>query len=125
MVEKWNFFNFIVQKNFRDQHGPSCGHVVMWSITAERVLTPFVPVGGGLDSLYQVRLLSALRSGTSTVPVLLTVYSYQPGDPARIHPFLTDILKERRTSSESDVDLGAAALHLAIRCASCKSELAM
>ncbi|KAI0716160.1 Oxysterol-binding protein-domain-containing protein [Cerioporus squamosus] len=59
--------------------------------------------GTGLDSLYQVRLLSALRSG----------------DPARIHPFLTDISKDRRTSSESDVDLGAAALHLAIRCASC------
>ncbi|KAI0653811.1 Oxysterol-binding protein-domain-containing protein [Cubamyces menziesii] len=59
--------------------------------------------GGVLDSLYQVRLLSALRSG----------------DPARIHPFLTDISKDRRTSSESDVDLGAAALHLAIRCASC------
>ncbi|EIW65347.1 uncharacterized protein TRAVEDRAFT_111458 [Trametes versicolor FP-101664 SS1] len=56
-----------------------------------------------LDSLYQVRLLSALRSG----------------DPARIHPFLADISKDRRTSSESDVDLGAAALHLAIRCASC------
>ncbi|KAI0757752.1 Oxysterol-binding protein-domain-containing protein [Daedaleopsis nitida] len=59
--------------------------------------------GSGLDSLYQVRLLSALRSG----------------DPARIHPFLTDITKDRRTSSESDLDLGAAALHLAIRCASC------
>ncbi|KAH9920538.1 Oxysterol-binding protein-domain-containing protein [Epithele typhae] len=59
--------------------------------------------GNELDSLYQVRLLSALRSG----------------DPARIHPFLTDITKDRRTSAESDTDLGAAALHLAIRCASC------
>ncbi|KAI0668755.1 Oxysterol-binding protein-domain-containing protein [Trametes maxima] len=67
-------------------------------------LLPSVSRGGGvLDSLYQVRLLSALRSG----------------DPARIHPFLADINKDRRTSSESDVDLGAAALHLAIRCASC------
>ncbi|KAI0820585.1 Oxysterol-binding protein-domain-containing protein [Trametes gibbosa] len=59
--------------------------------------------GGVVDHLYQVRLLSALRSG----------------DPARIHPYLADISKDRRTSSESDVDLGAAALHLAIRCASC------
>ena len=43
------------------------------------------------------------------------------GDPARIHPFLADFTKERRASSESsDVDLGAAALHLAIRCATCK-----
>ena len=42
------------------------------------------------------------------------------GDPARIHPFLADISKDRRTSSESDIDLGAAALHLAIRCASCE-----
>ncbi|KAI9062281.1 hypothetical protein FKP32DRAFT_1629749 [Trametes sanguinea] len=61
--------------------------------------------GDLLDSLYQVRLLSALRSG----------------DPARIHPFLTDLSKERRTSTDGDVDLGAAALHLAIRCASCET----
>ncbi|KAI0353218.1 hypothetical protein OH77DRAFT_1427627 [Trametes cingulata] len=71
---------------------------------AMSAMPPSVSRGGGmLDSLYQVRLLSALRSG----------------DPARIHPFLADITKDRRTSSESDVDLGAAALHLAIRCASC------
>ncbi|KAI0344300.1 hypothetical protein BDW22DRAFT_1327437 [Trametopsis cervina] len=55
------------------------------------------------DALYQVRLLSALRSG----------------DPAQIHPFLTEIGRERRNSGEDTVDLGAAALHLAIRCASC------
>ncbi|KIP04311.1 hypothetical protein PHLGIDRAFT_93663 [Phlebiopsis gigantea 11061_1 CR5-6] len=58
---------------------------------------------GNNDALYQVRLLSALRSG----------------DPAQIHPFLTDIGRDRRQSAEGDVDLGAAALHLAIRCASC------
>ncbi|TFK84172.1 hypothetical protein K466DRAFT_497061 [Polyporus arcularius HHB13444] len=68
--------------------------------------TDACPVDGtGLDSLYQVRLLSALRSG----------------DPARIHPFLTDFSKDRRNSAENDVDLGAAALHLAIRCASCET----
>ncbi|GJE89289.1 oxysterol-binding protein-domain-containing protein [Phanerochaete sordida] len=58
---------------------------------------------GNHDALYQVRLLSALRSG----------------DPAQIHPFLADIGKERRSSEHGEVDLGAAALHLAIRCASC------
>ncbi|KAI0641225.1 Oxysterol-binding protein-domain-containing protein [Trametes meyenii] len=74
--------------------------------SSSSVVAPLSSVSRGdgvLDSLYQVRLLSALRSG----------------DPARIHPFLADISRDRRTSSESDVDLGAAALHLAIRCASC------
>ncbi|OCH89825.1 hypothetical protein OBBRIDRAFT_793900 [Obba rivulosa] len=55
------------------------------------------------DYLYQVKLLSALRSG----------------DPARIHPFLTDIAQDGRGSSDGDADVAAAALHLAIRCASC------
>ncbi|KAJ7617400.1 Oxysterol-binding protein-domain-containing protein [Roridomyces roridus] len=69
------------------------------------------------EPLYQVKLLSALRSG----------------DPALIHPFLTEIGKEKRRSntansskhgvsasitSSEDLDTGAAALHLAIRCAS-------
>ncbi|KAJ3523915.1 hypothetical protein NM688_g8647 [Phlebia brevispora] len=58
-------------------------------------------LAGNHDALYQVRLLSALRSG----------------DPALIHPFLTEIGRDKRQST--DVDLGAAALHLAIRCASC------
>ncbi|KAI0074811.1 hypothetical protein K474DRAFT_1647551 [Panus rudis PR-1116 ss-1] len=59
---------------------------------------------GTSDSLYQVRLLTALRSG----------------DPAKIHPFLADITKDRRSSTEEGAnDLGAAALHLAIRCATC------
>ncbi|KAJ7602897.1 hypothetical protein FB45DRAFT_1097914 [Roridomyces roridus] len=61
------------------------------------------------EPLYQVKLLSALRSG----------------DPALIHPFLTEIGKESgeatppiRRSMVEDLDTGAAALHLAIRCAS-------
>ncbi|KAH9002232.1 Oxysterol-binding protein-domain-containing protein [Lactarius hatsudake] len=40
------------------------------------------------------------------------------GDPALIHPFLAGIANDRRASRESQSDLGAAALHLAIRCAS-------
>ncbi|KAH8091395.1 Oxysterol-binding protein-domain-containing protein [Cristinia sonorae] len=59
------------------------------------------------DSLYQVRLLSALRSG----------------DPAQIHPFLADIGRDRRSNSDAEGDLGATALHLAIRCASCDTIL--
>ncbi|KAG1737206.1 Oxysterol-binding protein-domain-containing protein [Suillus lakei] len=54
------------------------------------------------EPLHQVKLLSALRSG----------------DPALIHPFLTEIGKERRKSVDGDINTGAAALHLAIRCAS-------
>lgn len=42
---------------------------------------------------------------------------YLPGDPVLIHPFLTEIGKERRNSSDGDLNTGAAALHLAIRCA--------
>ncbi|EDQ99212.1 uncharacterized protein LACBIDRAFT_335212 [Laccaria bicolor S238N-H82] len=40
------------------------------------------------------------------------------GDPAAIHPFLAEIGKDRRKSSEGEIDTGAAALHLAVRCAS-------
>jgi len=40
------------------------------------------------------------------------------GDPTLIHPFLTEIGKERRNSIDGDLNTGAAALHLAIRCAS-------
>lgn len=40
------------------------------------------------------------------------------GDPALIHPFLTEIGKERRSSIDGNLNTGAAALHLAIRCAS-------
>ncbi|KAG2367637.1 Oxysterol-binding protein-domain-containing protein [Suillus spraguei] len=54
------------------------------------------------EPLHQVKLLSALRSG----------------DPALIHPFLAEIGKERRKSVDGDINTGAAALHLAIRCAS-------
>ncbi|KAG2123665.1 Oxysterol-binding protein-domain-containing protein [Suillus cothurnatus] len=54
------------------------------------------------EPLHQLKLLSALRSG----------------DPALIHPFLAEIGKERRKSVDGDINTGAAALHLAIRCAS-------
>ncbi|KAJ6546618.1 Oxysterol-binding protein-domain-containing protein [Mycena sp. CBHHK59/15] len=73
------------------------------------------------EPLYQVKLLSALRSG----------------DPALIHPFLAEIGKEKRKSADqrgssassvtnnssnasnsAALDTGAAALHLAIRCTS-------
>ncbi|EKM77467.1 hypothetical protein AGABI1DRAFT_76921 [Agaricus bisporus var. burnettii JB137-S8] len=52
-----------------------------------------------MEAVYQVKLLAALRSG----------------DPARIHPFLAEIGKDRSVSS---LDCSAAALHLAVRCAS-------
>ncbi|KAJ7266384.1 hypothetical protein B0H12DRAFT_1321005, partial [Mycena haematopus] len=74
-----------------------------------------IPDTGSAEPLYQVKLLSALRNG----------------DPALIHPFLAEIGKEKRKSagtgadqqrtggtSNGDLDTGAAALHLAIRCAS-------
>ncbi|KAF7304407.1 Oxysterol-binding protein [Mycena chlorophos] len=73
---------------------------------------------GPNEPLYQVKLLNALRTG----------------DPALIHPFLAEIGKEKRKSVDqlgsrssavgqvdndpSSLDTGAAALHLAIRCAS-------
>lgn len=40
------------------------------------------------------------------------------GDPAVIHPFLAEIGKDRRKSVDGDIDTGAAALHLAVRCGS-------
>ncbi|KAH7920399.1 hypothetical protein BV22DRAFT_1039916 [Leucogyrophana mollusca] len=58
-----------------------------------------------VEPLYQVKLLSALRSG----------------DPALIHPFLAEIGKERRKSVDGDLNTGAAALHLAVRCASAET----
>lgn len=58
------------------------------------------------EPLYQVKLLAALRNG----------------DVALITQLLTEIGKNKRKSSDStssdDPDLGAAALHLSIRCAS-------
>lgn len=42
------------------------------------------------------------------------------GDPALIHPFLAEIGKDRRKSADGDLDTGAAALHLAVRCGSGK-----
>ncbi|KAJ7733075.1 Oxysterol-binding protein-domain-containing protein [Mycena maculata] len=69
-----------------------------------------IPDSGPTEPLYQVKLLAALRSG----------------DPALIHPFLAEIGKEKRRSATpnasnanvEELDTGAAALHLAIRCAS-------
>ncbi|KAL4063740.1 Oxysterol-binding protein-domain-containing protein [Scleroderma citrinum] len=66
------------------------------------VAAPSLSIPGAVEPLQQVKLLSALRSG----------------DPALIHPFLTEISKERRGSLDGDLNTGAAALHLAIRCAS-------
>ncbi|KAF8584900.1 hypothetical protein K439DRAFT_1660550 [Ramaria rubella] len=54
------------------------------------------------EPLYQVKLLAALRSG----------------DPALIHPLLLEIGRDRGKSVDNQIDLGAAALHLAVRCAS-------
>lgn len=45
------------------------------------------------------------------------------GDPAQIHPFLAEINKDRRSSIDGDIDTGAAALHLAVRCGTGKSLL--
>ena len=71
------------------------------------------------EPLYQVKLLSALRTGTFVSYLsYLSFISVVLGDPALIHPFLAGIANNRRTSRESESDIGAAALHLAIRCAS-------
>lgn len=59
----------------------------------------------GVDQpLYKVKLLEALRSG----------------DPALIQPFLDEISRARagQIDGSEDYNMGAAALHLAIRCAS-------
>ncbi|KAH9475771.1 Oxysterol-binding protein-like protein 1 [Psilocybe cubensis] len=55
-----------------------------------------------VEPLYQVKLLAALRNG----------------DPSVIHPFLAEISKDKRKSVDGDIDTGAAALHLAVRCGS-------
>ncbi|KIK64054.1 hypothetical protein GYMLUDRAFT_40287 [Collybiopsis luxurians FD-317 M1] len=85
------------------------------SLAPENTPTPM-----SASALKQVKLLAALRSG----------------DPALIHPFLVEIGKERKDRArkslqmsngegeprkegeDDDLDTGAAALHLAIRCAS-------
>lgn len=51
---------------------------------------------------------------------LATLLNKLLGEPALIHPFLAEIGKDRRKSSDGDIDTGAAALHLAIRCGSCE-----
>jgi len=40
------------------------------------------------------------------------------GDPAAIHPFLVEISKDKQKSADGNIDTGAAALHLAVRCGS-------
>ena len=40
------------------------------------------------------------------------------GDPKTIHHILSEISKEKHKTTDDEVDIGAAALHLAIRCAS-------
>ncbi|KAJ7674024.1 Oxysterol-binding protein-domain-containing protein [Mycena polygramma] len=84
------------------------------STSVSSLSVPDAPGGSGsAEPLYQVKLLSALRNG----------------DPALIHPFLAEIGKEKRKSTsaaatsdgvdgDGAIDTGAAALHLAIRCAS-------
>ncbi|KAF8625888.1 hypothetical protein AX15_005147 [Amanita polypyramis BW_CC] len=67
-----------------------------------RSMLPSVPSDFS-EPVLHVKLFAALRSG----------------DPALIHPFLAEIGKDRRASeADAEVDIGAAALHLAIRCAS-------
>lgn len=71
------------------------------------------------EPLYQVKLLSALRSGvlSSSLYSAARVNHYPTlGDPAVIHPFLAGLGKDHHDGGEND--LGAAALHLAVRCAS-------
>lgn len=71
------------------------------------------------EPLYQVKLLSALRSGVLSS----SLYSARRinhcptlGDPAVIHPFLAGLGKGHHDGGGNDH--GAAALHLAVRCAS-------
>ena len=84
------------------------------------VVVELTLAAGNHDALYQVRLLSALRSGELCLRHSMEYGAdTETGDPALIHPFLADFGRDRRTSAAGDVDLGATALHLAIRCASC------
>jgi hypothetical protein len=75
---------------------------------------------GTLEPLYQVKLLAALRSGEigHGFPVKCSDSRYTLGDTYFIHAFLAEIGKDRRRTGDGDSELGAAALHLAIRCAS-------
>jgi oxysterol-binding protein 1 len=74
-----------------------------------------------VEPLYQVRLLSALRNGIAFF-LFFAFYHSQLiqclGDPAAIHPFLAEISKDKQKFADGNVDTGAAALHLAIRCGS-------
>ncbi|KAG7095285.1 hypothetical protein E1B28_006055 [Marasmius oreades] len=72
------------------------------SFTSTKSTPSSGPSKADMKPLYQVKLLSALRSG----------------DPSLIHPFLNEISRDKRKSTDGDLDTGAAALHLAIRCGS-------
>jgi hypothetical protein len=73
-----------------------------------------------VEPIYQVKLLSALRSGnhTSFDRTCVLWLTECLGDPAAIHPFLVEISKDKQKFADGGVDTGAAALHLAIRCGS-------
>jgi hypothetical protein len=51
---------------------------------------------GALELVYQVKLLAALQSGELAVVVYRHTLTMDLGDPALIHPFLTEIGKDRR-----------------------------
>jgi hypothetical protein len=80
---------------------------------------------GSNDPLFKVKLLAALRSGlfcSFSGDWLLTKGSF-PGDPAMIIPLISELNRGSRTSLDGSVnEAAAAALHLAIRCASCKRD---
>ena len=46
------------------------------------------------------------------------LFEFFSGDPNTIHHILSEISKDKHKTSDDEVDIGAAALHLAIRCAS-------
>jgi hypothetical protein len=79
---------------------------------------------GGLEPVYQVELLAALQSDALTVVVCGYTLTMDLGDPALIHTFWSEIGKYRREPLEysaGGIDPAAAALNLAVRCASSKS----
>lgn len=81
---------------------------------------PILPLILPPEPLYQVKLLSALRSGElnsilySAASAAQLINCPTLGDPALIHPFLAGLGKDH----DGENDLGAAALHLGVRCAS-------
>ena len=79
------------------------------------------------ESFHHVKLLSALRSGPLSllfpIPYSAAPINHYPtlGDPALIHPFLAGLGSHNHHDggeNGGENDIGAAALHLAVRCAS-------